>query len=122
MHLYSRCQTRLDPFGGGGGGVKATFGIQSAWGSGTQKFVYQKWPIFSCYEIRVQGGGPPSPPTVVSRSNTSPGGGPYKKTDKYKPEAMHSTVRHKCVCILDAKPGHTSRHTRRLKQKTEHHV
>ena len=28
---------------------------------------------------------------------------PEKK--KGKPEAMHSTVRHKCICILDAKPG-----------------
>ena len=28
-----------------------------------------------------------------------------KKTDKCKPEVMHSTVRHKCIFILYAKPG-----------------
>ena len=33
------------------------------------------------------------------------GGDLIKKTDKCKPEVMHSTVRHKCIFILYAKPG-----------------
>ena len=33
------------------------------------------------------------------------GGGDLIKTDKCKPEVMHSTVRHKCIFILYAKPG-----------------
>ena len=33
------------------------------------------------------------------------GGDLIKKTDKCKPEVMHSTVRHKCIFILHAKPG-----------------
>ena len=28
-----------------------------------------------------------------------------KKTDKCKPEVMHSTERHKCIFIVYAKPG-----------------
>ena len=32
---------------------------------------------------------------------------------------MHSTVRHKCIFILYAKRGSTSRHTLCLKQKRE---
>ena len=47
------------------------------------------------------------------------GGGLIKKTDKCKPEVMHSTVTHKCIFILYAKPGQTSRHALCLKQKKE---
>ena len=50
------------------------------------------------------------------------GGDLIKKTDQCKPEAMHSTARHKCILILYAKPGYSSRHTLCLKQKTDHHV
>ena len=30
---------------------------------------------------------------------------PNQKTDKWKPEVMHSTVPHKGIFVLDAKPG-----------------
>ena len=33
------------------------------------------------------------------------GGERIKETDKCKPEVMHSTVKHKCIFILYAKPG-----------------
>ena len=37
-----------------------------------------------------------------------------------KPEAMHSTVRQKCIFTLYAKPGQTSRQTLHLRQKDKH--
>ena len=30
---------------------------------------------------------------------------PNEKTDKCKPEVMHSTIKHKCIFVLYAKPG-----------------
>ena len=62
---------------------------------------------------------------------------PNLKTNEYKLQAMHSTVRHECVCSLCARvmqegdvdlwPSNAyvwpaSRHTLCLKQNTEHHV
>ena len=60
-----------DMGGGGGGQACVTRDEGGGGGSGTQKFVYQKWPksifptasfILSHHEIRVQGGFPREPP------------------------------------------------------------
>ena len=52
----------------------------------------------------------------VPWDSPSGGGGGKVKTDQCKPQALHSTAGHQCICVLCAKPGWPSRHARCLTQ------